>query len=116
MLYLDELIAIYGVKTLVELSNDDPNADKTDPSNINTSLINHLLTEMEGRYGNLVRQFPTLKYMVYRLIILTLHLRRQEQGSLLMEENLRREYEILLSQLEGYKYILWITHDGKGKE
>lgn len=114
MFRLSELIEYFGIETLVQLSNDDPNVDKSNPININTALVNHLLTEMEGRYGHLAAQFPSVKYLVYRLIILELHRRRQEQGALLMEENLQKEYEFIVSQLESFKYIIWRTYDGKG--
>ncbi|MEM0472610.1 MAG: hypothetical protein QXX84_06920 [Sulfolobales archaeon] len=115
MFSLSELVDIYGVPTLVKLSNDNPGADENDPSNINTTLISNLLAEMEGQYGSLVLQYPHLKNKVYRLIILLLHKRRQQQGHLLMEPALQKEYEDILAELQKYKIILFEVHYGKGK-
>lgn len=116
MLTLTELQEIFGVEVLVKLSNDDPNADPTNPSNINTTLMNHLLTEMEGRYGGLLLQYPYAKYLIYRLVILELHRRREQMGSFLMEENLRKEYEEILSHLNALKFVYWRVNYGKSEE
>lgn len=115
MFNLTELIELYGVPTLVRLSNDNPSVDENDPSNINTVLINHLLVEMEGQYERVVLQFPHLKNKVYRLVILLLHKRRQQQGHLLMEPALQKEYEEILAELQSYKLVLFEVHYGKGK-
>ena len=115
MLTLSELQELFGVPTLVQLSNDDPNADPNDPANINTSLVNMLITEFEAKYKDILVQFPQAKYDCYRLIILELHKRRAIQGNKAFEDDLAKEYEIITNRLNSYRYLLMSLSGNKTK-
>jgi len=107
MLSIDDLITFYGIPTLVQLSNDDPTVDITDRANINDPLINSLLAEYEDRYKEILRQFPSSKYDIYRLVILELHKRRLLQGNKAMDESLLKEYEAILQRLNSLRWIVF---------
>lgn len=114
MISYTELISLYGVATLVKLTNDDPNADPTDPTNINYTLLDELKEKYEVFYGRLLIQRPILRFIVYRLIILELHKRREDSGKQAMDLELKKEYLELKNELDRYKELIlvWGSKDG----
>lgn len=115
MISYAELISLYGVATLVKLTNDNPNADPTDPTNINYTLLDELKEKYEVFYGRLLMQRPILRFIVYRLIILELHKRREDSGKQAMDLELKKEYLELKNELDRYKelVLIWGSKDGE---
>jgi len=107
MLSIDDLITLYGIPTLVQLSNDNPTVDITDRANVNDLLINSLLAEYEHRFKEVLRQFPSAKYDVYRLVIIELHRRRLIQGGKDIDQALLDEFKAISERLSGLKWVIF---------
>ncbi|MEO0252159.1 MAG: hypothetical protein ABIM44_07990 [candidate division WOR-3 bacterium] len=111
MIDLGELLTLYGIETLVRLTNDDPNAP-IDPSSINYDLLNELKEKYETIYGKVLEQKPALRFIVYRLIILELHKRREDSGKQTMDLELKKEYLELKNELDNQKFIVVSFYEG----